>query len=812
MKLRQKLAAVMAATMVVTAVPVVTMADTTNSIANTIKVVKDDTMGFKIDEETEASTTYSVYKTNKAGNEYKYRYIPTLELQPTASYNLSAGSETFFVQINNATLSNEAFLAYIAGEDLRVNQTTGLIENTTGNAAAWKGYKAADILAGKVSGIDIPTLKLDLSGNKTEETNCIEISKVSATELKVEVSLDITKADIVKVPLFAVAKTGEVSVTIDGSESFVTSETLVIGSTTESNKQISVTAGETASLTVDGGKIADIILKEEVLSAFKEATDRVIKVELPASTDLEFKEGEITLKGGRGFAGKTGTATAVFGKTLRGDEDRQVLEITIPEGWEDSSARGTIALQGIQVIPEGKTAKTGEVNVTVLNEYMTETTLKVATINDHTVELEVEEIVEVVSGKDAETVTFTLSEGVKDTIINGRKAEFTIENGFIAVRDYDAETGTYNSALETFQRLVNDKKIVLPTEVKLEDITAVEANSEGQITGFTVTFDNINTTKASSLEFKMPVMTELETSGEVKLTVEGRALANKVEAVIANAKAPFELTATPVELKVGLNGQAGGTIKISETDKEMFDKGEVTIAIPSNTGISFVKNQDLDIVTEGLRIKDVKVSTNTITFVVDRTSEEAGSIQIENIAFNVDRTTPEGTFDLEISGSALTENEYIKAGVDRLTVKDFVVIGTANTEDLAQNGLKKGTASFTINSNKYVVNGKEKEMDGTTYASNGRTMVPVRYVSEAFGIAGNNVLFNKGVVTLFAGNRIVQLTVGSNIAVVNGTSIAMDETVVVKDGRTYIPMGEIGRILGVSVSWDNDTKTATFKN
>ena len=812
MKLRQKLAAVMAATMVVTAVPVVTMADTTNSIANTIKVVKDDTMGFKIDEEVDASTTYSVYKTNKAGNEYKYRYIPTLELQPTASYNLSAGSETFFVQVNNATLSNEAFLAYIAGEDLKVNKATGLIENATGTAAAWKGYKAADILEGKVSGVDVPTLKLDLNGNKTADANCIEISKVSSTELKVKVSLDVTKSDVVKVPLFAVAKTGEVSVTIDGSESFVTSETLVIGSTTESNKQISVTAGETAKLTVDGGKISDIILSEQVLNAFKEATDKVIKVELPASTDLEFKEGEITLKGGRGFAGKTETVKAVFGKTLRGDKDRQVLEITIPAGWEDPSARGTISLQGIQVVPEGKTAKTGEVKVTVSNEHMTDTTLTVATINDHAVTLDVEKTAEVVSGKDAKTVTFTLAEGVKDTIVDGRRADFTLENGFIAVRDYDAATGTYASALETFQRLVKEKKIVLPEEVKLEDITAVEANSEGQITGFTVTFDHIDTTKASSLEFKMPVMTELTASGEVKLTVEGRALANKVEAVIANAKAPFELTTEAVELKVGLNGQAGGSIKISETDKQMFDKGQVEISIPSNTGISFVKNQDLDIVAEGLRIKDVKVSTNTITFAVDRTSEEAGSITIKNIGFNVDRTTPQGEFDLEIAGSALTENEYIKAGVDRLTVKDFVVIGTANTEDLAQNGLKKGTASFTINSNKYIVNGKEKEMDGTTYASNGRTMVPVRYVSEAFGIDGNNVLFNKGVVTLFAGNRIVQLKVGSNVAVVNGTSIAMDEAVAVKDGRTYIPMGEIGRILGVNVSWDNDTKTATFKN
>ena len=40
----------------------------------------------------------------------------------------------------------------------------------------------------------------------------------------------------------------------------------------------------------------------------------------------------------------------------------------------------------------------------------------------------------------------------------------------------------------------------------------------------------------------------------------------------------------------------------------------------------------------------------------------------------------------------------------------------------------------------------------------------------------------------------------------------MDEAVVIKEGRTYVPVGEIGRLLGVSVSFDDATKTATFEN
>ena len=91
-------------------------------------------------------------------------------------------------------------------------------------------------------------------------------------------------------------------------------------------------------------------------------------------------------------------------------------------------------------------------------------------------------------------------------------------------------------------------------------------------------------------------------------------------------------------------------------------------------------------------------------------------------------------------------------------------------------------------------------------------MIPVRYVSEAFGIDGHNIAFEKGIVTLFAGNRIVQLTNGSNIALVNGVKFPMEQAVAIKEGRTYIPVGEVGRILGVNVNWNNETKTATFTN
>ena len=91
-------------------------------------------------------------------------------------------------------------------------------------------------------------------------------------------------------------------------------------------------------------------------------------------------------------------------------------------------------------------------------------------------------------------------------------------------------------------------------------------------------------------------------------------------------------------------------------------------------------------------------------------------------------------------------------------------------------------------------------------------MIPVRYVASAFGVAPQDILFSNSTATFFAGSRTIQLKAGSDIAIVNGASIKLAAKVVIKDGRTYAPVGEIARILGISASWDATNKVATFEN
>ncbi len=138
---------------------------------------------------------------------------------------------------------------------------------------------------------------------------------------------------------------------------------------------------------------------------------------------------------------------------------------------------------------------------------------------------------------------------------------------------------------------------------------------------------------------------------------------------------------------------------------------------------------------------------------------------------------------------------------------------TLQVSDDANTSISQGIeASFKIGSREYKVNGTSKTMDATPYIQNGYTMIPIRYVADALGIESKDIKANRGVITINAGGKTLTLTNNSTKVTVNDKVINMATKVIIKNGRTYVPVGEIGRLLDVKVSWNNNTKTATFKS
>jgi len=103
-------------------------------------------------------------------------------------------------------------------------------------------------------------------------------------------------------------------------------------------------------------------------------------------------------------------------------------------------------------------------------------------------------------------------------------------------------------------------------------------------------------------------------------------------------------------------------------------------------------------------------------------------------------------------------------------------------------------------------NGISKALIETApYTENDRTMVPVRIISENFGATVSwNELTSE--VTIENGSNKIVLTLGKNEAVVNGASVALDVPANEIGGRTMVPLRFISENLGKDVSYVEATE------
>lgn len=88
---------------------------------------------------------------------------------------------------------------------------------------------------------------------------------------------------------------------------------------------------------------------------------------------------------------------------------------------------------------------------------------------------------------------------------------------------------------------------------------------------------------------------------------------------------------------------------------------------------------------------------------------------------------------------------------------------------------------------------------------NGRTLVPVRFISEALGA---NVTWNKNTnsMEIKNSNTIINLSINEKRIIINGQEKSMDtKAVITKKGRTMVPVRFISEAFGLPVGWDSNS-------
>jgi hypothetical protein len=101
-------------------------------------------------------------------------------------------------------------------------------------------------------------------------------------------------------------------------------------------------------------------------------------------------------------------------------------------------------------------------------------------------------------------------------------------------------------------------------------------------------------------------------------------------------------------------------------------------------------------------------------------------------------------------------------------------------------------------------------LEASPYISKGTTMVPLRFISEAFKAKIEWFPLGKGRIILSVPSKTIQLDIGENFAFINGDKLPLQTPPEIKSGRTFVPVRFIAEGLGARIEWKADTQQITI--
>ncbi|MDD5690003.1 MAG: stalk domain-containing protein, partial [Caldisericia bacterium] len=146
------------------------------------------------------------------------------------------------------------------------------------------------------------------------------------------------------------------------------------------------------------------------------------------------------------------------------------------------------------------------------------------------------------------------------------------------------------------------------------------------------------------------------------------------------------------------------------------------------------------------------------------------------------KNTPSGKYDAKL--------KFSSNGGNREILLNFEIIR------------EKITIELKIGSSSALVSGKKITVDPPPYIKGGVTLVPLRFISEAFGAEVQwEPNIGKGTVIIKFESKVIQIEIGNINALVNGTTHKLLVPPEIKNGRTFVPLRFISEAFGAEVQW-----------
>ncbi len=224
-----------------------------------------------------------------------------------------------------------------------------------------------------------------------------------------------------------------------------------------------------------------------------------------------------------------------------------------------------------------------------------------------------------------------------------------------------------------------------------------------------------------------------------------------------------------------------------ETEDDIGNKGEETLEIYLDT-----KPPDLVITTP-----DYSITSEERFYIIGQCDEEGVVVTIDDKKIELGKG---GKFAYEVT---------LEKDVNTFVIKAVDKIGNESVVELHIVYPDKKIVILRIGNKQAEVNGLLVQLDAPPTIINGRTMVPLRFVSETFGAEiGWDGATQK--ITLIFFGKTIELWIGRSTAMVNGEPMILDAPPTIINGRTMVPLRFCAETFGAEVGWDGTTQTITL--
>ncbi len=585
-------------------------------------------------------------------------------------------------------------------------------------------------------------------------------------------------------------------------------------------------------------KLKDVAVEEVVT-----IEDLKIEPAVGANMAAVVDEGDtITLKLNSGFefANNSGSNavtikadSSTITPTVTYDDD----EIVIDVDSDISADIDTLTISGIKV--EATSAKEGATaTIKVSATGNDSVSVEVATVVDYAVSMSVDEdedVPVIYSGVDVDNT------GITDDS-DHESLEVTIEETFAGAWDNSKKfTLTLPEGV-----YATDVEVTTDNGLDLDEADFMDAYDNGEYEYFEfdkrIFDENDSDNDPYELNFTFTLVADPDFEGDVVLTLDGDAMDEEQEVVIATFVKPYTVTAQQNDLNIDYrNTEIPTDIVITEAEAGLWEKGSVFALT-----LDKIEFDDDATVTpddeSGLSVKNVKTTNGEIRFTIDSESDdEPATVTVSDLTLYMDRSLPAGAYDLNayaltmlgVDSADEAENfdgdDYTSSDEGYLpqTLLADTDVFVGDESDDINYVVKAGfvnivtagsdTTGFTtkltvpIGENYLIAGETQVTLDAPAYINDeGYTMLPVRAIATSLGIDNNNVLWDQATktVTILYGDRIISMTLGASVMYVNGSSIPTSSSVEIVNDRTFLPMRDLATALGVTdLTWDTDPTT-----